>query len=122
MKDESQDWATKITIMIREMVRPAPSGPAPASQEPVRLPVEPILFEKNGWGIYTDLRDESNEGSCLTHIGCDCDFPYWAFGQISLKAGGSPILIGIRCTECGEVLDEETYRTIVTVYRFINNL
>ena len=101
----------------------AASRPAPASQGPARLPGEPILFEKDGWGIYTP--DEANsefttggmEGSCLTHIGCDCVFPYWSFSHPHNV--GDYEFLHIKCEECGERLSKETYKALVYVYNFI---
>ena len=116
--EEIKSIVTKTMIDVATSVRDtAPSGPAPASQEPVQPPAEPILFEKNGWGLYTPTDGNELEGSCLTHIGCDCDFPHWSFAHLVSKEGNF-----FKCTECQAILTRETYNELVRVYRFINGL
>ena len=104
----------------------AASRPAPASQGPARLPGEPILFEKDGWGIYTPDEAKSEfttggmEGSCLTHIGCDSFFPYWTFSHVALSEGAAAFRL--ECSECREMLSKETHKVLVCVYNFLNNI
>lgn len=128
--DEVKNIVRKAMMGIATQGKdPAPPGPASAPQTPVQPPAEPILFEKDGWGIYTPYVFFVNtyttgfgpEGSILTHIGCDCAFPHWAFAHVVTR-DADQIAASFKCPECEESLRLETYKTFVQVYRFINAL
>lgn len=116
-KDELDKLVTKLTNNIASSPSeryPAPSGPAPASQDPVLLPGEPILHEVEGWGIYNEA-EISRQGDVLTHIGCDCAFVFWS---IAIEHAPRPTF---HCSECGESLSDEAYERFSRVYKFLNN-
>ena len=98
-----------------------PPTVASLCEEPARLPAEPILYEKAGWGLYTPQDFvHSLEGSALKHVGCDCVYPNWSFAHLVWQ--GELKGQQFTCTECKDVLPEEVFREFVQVYRFINNL
>ena len=99
---------------------PAASRPLPAVPEAVRLPGEPILVEMDGWGLYTPDPSPDLEGSSLTHIGCDCVYPYWALAHNVLNLYKNQSVF--KCQECEAPLVADVYHKLVNWYRFVNNI
>ena len=105
---------------------PSPPAPKPGVAQPVPGgdSVAPeILFEYRGWGIYTPhtIFDYSGrEGSCLTHIGCDCDFSNWHMSVYIWSDYTPEGNARFSCPECGEVLDIEAYTMFCKVYNLLN--
>lgn len=100
---------------------------AAAPQPPVALRTttlpEPILYEKDGWGIYgiaATNAETNRDGHTLTHIGCDCDYPNWAMSQYIWSRDES--YNGFSCIECKAVLSKEAYIEFCQVYNLINSI
>jgi hypothetical protein len=98
------------------------ASPSPVALRTTTLP-EPILYEKDGWGIYGNgavHAENDRNGHTLTHIGCDCDYPNWAMSQYIWNRDEN--YNGFSCTECKTVLSKEAYIEFCKVYNFINNV
>lgn len=83
---------------------------------------EPILYEKDGWGIFGNSEDGGNgkqNGHTLTHIGCDCEFPNWS---MSRYIWDMPYADGFTCEECQVKLSLESYKEFCKVYNLINDI
>lgn len=100
----------------------SPTAPADGDAvQPVSVG-DDLLCEHSGWGIYSRPGSEYPriEADCLTHIGCDSEFPNWHLSVYiwsDYRPEGDCRFV---CNECGDIMPREAYIMFCKVHKLLN--